>query len=60
MTKTVVKRTRLRKEDFSARGSVCPLCHKEFRGCPHSVKDAKARLEQDLISALVKYEAHHG
>jgi hypothetical protein len=49
-----VQRARARLQNWSARGGSCPLCHKDFRnGCNHTVVQAHARLEQNLINAMV-------
>lgn len=49
-----LKRARERLSNFSARGSSCPLCKKDFRnGCNHSVEQAIGRLEQNVINAMV-------
>lgn len=47
------------RAQFSARGSLCPICKKEFRdqdACPHSIAQAEERLDQDYIHAVVRYE----
>lgn len=44
---------------FSARGDRCPICKRLFRDpddCPHSIGQAQARLEQDYLHAVVRYE----
>jgi galactose-1-phosphate uridylyltransferase len=42
-------------DQFSARGSKCPICKKEFRtGCDHSVTQAKDRLLKNYIQAIAK------
>lgn len=57
-----LKRARERLSNFSARGSSCPLCKKDFRnGCNHSIEQAINRLNQNIINAMVdirlsKYE----
>lgn len=53
MTKKV-KRVKERMNSFSARGSICPICKKPFRhGCNHSVEQAKDRLFQNYVKAIV-------
>ena len=45
------------KATFDARGSKCPICKRDFRhGCDHSIGEAMARIEQDYIHAVVRYE----
>lgn len=54
--KGAIRRARERLTNWSARGHNCPVCHNEFRhGCNHSVVQARARLEQNLINAQVDY-----
>ena len=48
-----VKKARFAMNNFSARGSKCPICHKWFRhGCNHSVIDAKNKLFENYIKAI--------
>jgi hypothetical protein len=47
------ERAARRRRDFSARGSDCPICKREFRGCPHSVVEALERLDRDVVEAAV-------
>lgn len=51
-------RARKRLQEFSPRGSNCPICRREFRGdgCPHSVTDARTRLEEDVTREIVRGE----
>ena len=40
-------------DNFSARGSKCPICKKNFRrGCNHSVQQAKDRLFENYIRSI--------
>ena len=49
-----VKRAQQAIENWSSRGSSCPLCHKDFRnGCNHTVEQSIKRLEQNLINAMI-------
>ena len=44
---------KVKRKQFNARGSNCPICKKPFRnGCNHSVVQAKERIEQDYIKAV--------
>jgi hypothetical protein len=44
-------------EDFSPRGSNCPICKKNFRyGCSHSVLEAKSFLYEQYIKSIIKEE----
>lgn len=54
-----VEKARRRMESFSARGSKCPICKADFRGdkCPHSVKQAEAKLFQNYIKAIASEES---
>ena len=48
-----IKRAKDRMNSFSARGSKCPICKRDFRrGCEHSVVAAKGRLFQDYVRAI--------
>ena len=48
-----IKKAKNKMESFSARGSKCPICNKQFRyGCKHSVVEAKAKLFQAYIIAV--------
>ena len=50
----VLKRVGARRNEWSARGGSCPLCHKEFRhGCNHTVSQAYERLEQNVVNAMI-------
>lgn len=54
MSKNSIKKARQRLFNWSAKGSNCPLCHKDFRhGCNHSVTQAIARLEQNVVNAMI-------
>ena len=53
----MVKNAKDKMESFSARGSKCPICKKEFRkGCNHSVKEAKDKLQENYITAITRKE----
>ena len=42
-------------DNFSARGSDCPICRKVFRtGCKHTVVEAKQRLFENYIKSFTK------
>ncbi len=48
-----VKKAKEKMDSFSARGSLCPLCGKDFRnGCSHSVKQARDKLLENYIRAV--------
>lgn len=50
-----VKKAKEKMESFSARGSKCPVCKKDFRrGCDHSVKQAKDKLFERYILAIAR------
>ena len=54
MSNRAIKRARKRLEEWSARGSSCPLCHKDFQhGCNHSVEQALSRLQQNVINVMI-------
>jgi len=56
-TKYQIRQAKKRMDDFSARGSDCPICKKTFRcGCNHSVKQAREKLFEQYIKAI----ADHG
>lgn len=47
------------KPEFSARGSRCPICKRNFRdpeACPHSIGQAVRRIDDDHLHAVVRYE----
>ena len=49
-----VKKATKRLNDFSARGSNCPICKKNFRhGCLHNVNEAYDYLENQLLNAKI-------
>lgn len=57
-TNKQVERAKAKLENFSARGDKCPICHKDFRhGCDHSVRQAKDRLFQKYIYAIIKHKS---
>jgi len=50
-----IKQAKEKLDNFSARGSKCPICKKPFRhGCDHSVIQAKERLFENYIKAIAK------
>lgn len=50
-----VRRAKQKLDEFSARGSKCPICKANFRtGCSHSVKQAKDRLFENYIKAIAE------
>lgn len=52
--KNRIKHARKKMEEFSARGSLCPICKASFRrGCSHSVKQAEDRLFENYINAII-------
>lgn len=40
---------RRRRRELSTRGSDCPLCKQEFRGCPHSIAEAQQALDRAVL-----------
>lgn len=48
MNETRAQRAR---REFDPRGSNCPICRCEFRTCLHSVREAEARLENEVIAS---------
>ncbi len=53
-----IQQARHKWKDFSARGSKCPVCRKDFRyGCRHSISEAKERLFEDYIRAILSEAA---
>lgn len=51
-----VKVARQKRAEFYARGSKCPICKRWFRdedSCPHSIVQAHAKLDQNIIQAEV-------
>ena len=55
MSKKVIKKATKKMNEFSARGSRCPICGAMFRhGCDHSVKQAQDRLLQNYIRAIAE------
>jgi len=54
MGNKAAKKAKVNLENFSARGSLCPICKKNFRnGCSHSVAEAKDNLFAKYVKALV-------
>lgn len=50
---TLIRHAKEKMDSFSARGSNCPICKKEFRtGCNHSVAEAEQRLFENYIKAI--------
>ncbi len=47
MTKSRLQKVKDRKENFDPRGSLCPICNRGFRGCPHSIVKVEERLKED-------------
>jgi hypothetical protein len=57
MNNKKIKRAKEKLNNFSARGSRCPICKKSFRhGCDHSVKQAEDRLFENYIKAIAENE----
>lgn len=55
MSNKSIKREKHRMDTFSARDSNCPICGKVFRsGCDHSVRQAKYKLFENYIKAIVR------
>ena len=52
-TKRIAKAV-ARRRDFSARGSLCPVCRREFRECPHTLAQAYDKLDQDVFNARLQ------
>jgi len=49
------------QREFSARGSRCPICKRDFRhGCNHSVVEARQKLERNVIEAIVEEKMKQG
>lgn len=44
---------------FSPRGSMCPVCKKEFRHCGHTVREAVETLDRNVVNATVDLELSH-
>jgi hypothetical protein len=42
------------RRTFTARGSNCPICKREFRTCPHSIGDAERFFERAVIQECVR------
>lgn len=50
-----LKKALQRQREFSARGSKCPICKRDFRhGCNHSVVEARTRLADDVLKEKMR------
>lgn len=47
------------RRSFSPRGSMCPVCKKEFRHCGHTVREAVETLDRNVVNATVDLEFSH-
>jgi galactose-1-phosphate uridylyltransferase len=55
MSNKKIKQAKAKLDNFSARGSRCPICKKSFRhGCDHSVTEAETRLFENYIKAIAE------
>ena len=46
-----------RRREFSARGSLCPVCRRDFRECQHTLAQAYDKLDQDVFNARLRRAA---
>jgi hypothetical protein len=54
MTNKSIKQARQKLVNWSARDDNCPICHKDFRtGCNHSIGQAIAKLEKNIIEVII-------
>lgn len=59
MNKTTRQKNKAKEklDNFSARGSRCPICHKTFRtDCNHTVLQARDRLFENYIKSINEEE----
>lgn len=50
-----IKKLQKQLSEFSARGSMCPICKREFRdeyNCSHSIADVKYYLEKEIMKLI--------
>lgn len=50
-----LKKALKRQQEFSARGSDCPICKHDFRSCPHSIAEAHERMTQNVFEARLDH-----
>lgn len=56
-TQKKINNAKQKLNNFSARGSDCPICKKSFRhGCNHSIGEAEDRLFENYIKAINEKE----
>lgn len=54
-----VKAAQSRRAAWSPRGCLCPICKRSFQNhpaCVHTVQQARDRLDEDVIRAVVREE----
>lgn len=54
-----VMRAQSRRSNWTPRGGLCPICGRSFQNspdCTHSEAQARDRLDEDVIRAIVRSE----